>query len=255
VAPVLDAAMVKGVLPPMIIAAPDGSLNGEASLFNGGSFFINSRAGRYADYVLGDVWDLLHHQYAIRPEREAHVLVGVSMGGFTAFNYGFKYRARFGVVVGIFPPVNLRWMDTGGRYMANFDPANWGWRTNLERSREVVGKFALGLIKYRLYQMIDPLFATPAEALEGISRENPIELLARTNVQPGEVEMFIAYGGKDQFNVDAQVESFLYVAKKHGLQVGVAYDPNGKHDFATALRLFPELSAWLRPRVEPYAPK
>jgi hypothetical protein len=104
-------------------------------------------------------------------------------------------------------------------------------------------------------QMVDPLFATPAEALESISRENPIELLDRTNVQPGELEMFIAYGGKDQFNIAAQVESFLYVARQRGLNVGVAYDPNGMHDFATALRLFPEITSWLRPRVAPYAPK
>jgi S-formylglutathione hydrolase FrmB len=255
VAPVIDAAIVKGMLPPMIIAAPDGSLNGEASLFNGGSFFINSQAGRFADYVLIDVWRLLHHEYSIRPEREAHILVGVSMGGFAAFNYGFKYRERFGVVLGIFPPLNLRWMDSRGRYMANFDPNNWGWRTDLERSREVVGKFAFGLVKYRLFQMIDPLFTTPAEALENISRENPIELMVRENIQPGDLEMFIAYGGKDQFNVDAQVESFLYVARKRGLSIGVAYDPNGRHDFATALRMFPQIAAWLRPRVEPYAPK
>jgi S-formylglutathione hydrolase FrmB len=254
-APVLDAAMVKGALPPMIIAAPDGSLNGEASLFNGGSFFVNSRAGRFADYVLGDVWDLLHHQYSIRSEREAHILVGVSMGGFAAFNYGFKYRARFGVVIGVFPPVNLRWTDAHGWYMAKFDPTNWGWRTDFEHDHDVVGRFACGLVKYRMNQMVDPLFATSAEALEGISRENPIELLVRENIRPGEVEMFIAYGGKDQFNIAAQVESFLYVARQRGLPIGVAYDPQGKHDFATALRLLPEIAAWLRPRVAPYAPK
>jgi S-formylglutathione hydrolase FrmB len=255
VAPVLDAAIQKGTLPPAIVAAPDGSLNGESSIFNGGSFYINSRAGRFTDYVLGDLWTMLHQQYSIRPEREAHILVGVSMGGFAAFNFGFKYRDRFGVAVGIFPPLNLRWVDARGRYFSNFDPNNWGWRTELQHCRDVVGKFACGLVKYHLYQMIDPLFATPAEALEGVSRENPIELMIRSNIQPGDLEMFIAYGGKDQFNIGAQVESFLYVAKQRGLHVGVAYDPNGKHDFATAYRLFPHLAAWLRPRVEPYAPK
>jgi S-formylglutathione hydrolase FrmB len=255
VAPILDDAILKGTLPPMVVVTPDGSLNGEASLFNGGSFFINSRAGRFADYVLGDVWDLMHREYSIRPEREAHILVGVSMGGFAAFNYAFKYRDRFGTVVGIFPPVNLRWTDARGRYMANFDPANWGWRTDFEHTRDVVGKFACGLVKYRMYQMVGPLFTTPAEALEGVSRENPIELMVRENIQPGELEMFVAYGGKDQFNIDAQVESFLYVARQRGLQITVAYDPNGKHDFETALRLFPSLAKWLAPRVAPYAPK
>ena len=38
----------EGRLPPMIIAAPDGTIQGRAAI-NAGSFYINSEAGRYGD--------------------------------------------------------------------------------------------------------------------------------------------------------------------------------------------------------------
>jgi hypothetical protein len=67
--------------------------------------------------------------------------------------------------------------------------------------------------------------------------------------------MCVAYGGKDQFNIHTQVESFLYVARQRGLSVEVCYDPDGKHDLATAERLFPCVVKWLAPLLEPYAPQ
>jgi hypothetical protein len=66
--------------------------------------------------------------------------------------------------------------------------------------------------------------------------------------------MYIAYGGRDQFNINAQVESFLYRAKERGLTVTVDYDPKGKHDVKTALRMFPAIVDWLAPLLAPYSP-
>src|SRR5262249_16378043 len=92
------------------------------------------------------------------------------------------------------------------------------------------------------------------ETIPELSRLNPIELIDATCLKEGELNMFIAYAGRDQFNIDAQVESFLYLARERGLTVGVAYDPNGKHDTATGRRLFPEAIEWLAPLLLPYAP-
>src|SRR5205807_6856106 len=125
-----DDAIAAGKLPPLIIAAPDGSLRGTGCLLSAGSFFLNTRAGAFEDYLLHDVWGFLTSQYPIRPEREAHVLAGVSMGGGAAYNLAIKYRACFRVVLGIFPPVNTRWLDCHRRYMGNFSPDCWGWRTH-----------------------------------------------------------------------------------------------------------------------------
>jgi S-formylglutathione hydrolase FrmB len=249
----IDEVIAQGKMPPHIVVVPDGSIQGEPSSFQPGSFFINSMAGAFEDWVLQDVWDFVCSHYPIRPEREAHVLAGVSMGGFAAFNLGIRHRNAFGVVVGIHPPLNLRWTDVDGDYFAPFDPRLWGWRTKLEDRAEVVAQF--GLVKIRIGQLLDPLFGFGPEALEEMARQNPIELIDATHLKNGELAMFVGFGAKDEFNIAAQVESFLYLAKCRGLGVAVAYDPNGRHDTATAARLRPQVVEWLAPRLAPYAPK
>ncbi len=75
------------------------------------------------------------------------------------------------------------------------------------------------------------------------------------HLKPGELQMYVCYGGKDEFNMGAQIESFLHRARERGLEVGVGYDPNGHHDLETAVKLLPGLVAWLGPRMAPYAPR
>lgn len=254
VAPMIDQAIVAGKLPPVIVAAPDGSINGEPSLFNAGSFFLNSNAGDFEDFLLQDVWDFVATHYPIRCERGAHVIAGASMGGFAAYNLAFKHRECFGVVIGVFPPLNLRWINTKGCYFANFDPKNWGWRTKVTQGHEVIARFCGGLITVRLKQVVDPLFGRGVGALTEVSKENPIEMIDRLHVHEGELCMYVAYGGKDEFNVDAQVESFLYLARCRGLTVSVGYDKRGHHNLATAKKLFPGIIEWVAPLIAPYSP-
>jgi hypothetical protein len=106
-----------------------------------------------------------------------------------------------------------------------------------------------------MWQVCYPLYGrhNPDTAVL-VSRENPIEMLDAYDVREGQLAMYIGYGGLDEFNIDAQVESFLYHARQRGLTVAVGYDPRGKHDLATALRLLPGALDWLGPRLAPYAP-
>jgi S-formylglutathione hydrolase FrmB len=254
VAPVFDAAIARGVLPPCVIACPDGSIKGRPSLLDAGSFYINSKAGNFEDYIIDDVWPFIVGHFPVRPEREAHVIAGLSMGGFGAFNLGFKHPELFGVIVGIYPPLNLRWLDCHCRYMGNFDPNCWGWRTDFSRGHEPVGRFLGGAVTIRVRRLVYPLFGRTMDNVIKISRENPIEMLDTYAVRPGEFEMYVGYDGKDEFNIDAQVESFLYRACQLGLRIGVGYDPEGHHDMPTALRLAPGVFRWLAPRLAPYTP-
>jgi S-formylglutathione hydrolase FrmB len=249
----LDSAIAHGQLPAAIVAAPDGSLTGEPSYRNAGSFFFNSRAGNFEDFIMQDVWKFMTDNYPLRPEPEAHVLAGVSMGAGSAFNLGIKYRDRVKTVLGVFPPLNLRWLDCHCRYMRNFSPCCWGWRTDFTHGHEVVGRFYL-LFTVHLKNIVGPLFPIGPETAWLVSQENPIEMLDSYGVKEGDLSMFIAYGGKDQFNIDAQVESFLYRAKGRGLSVDVRYAPHGKHDLRTAMKFFPDIIAWLAPRLGPYSP-
>jgi S-formylglutathione hydrolase FrmB len=249
----LDSAMTSGKLPAMIVAAPDGSLTRNPLRISAGSFFINSRAGAFEDFVVVDVWNFVVEHYPIRPEPEAHVLAGVSMGGGGAYTLAIKHRDRFKVVLGIFPPLNTRWLDCHCRYLSPFDPDCWGWRTDFSNPYEVVGRF-YGVITVRLKDVLDGLYTGGPETAAQVSWDNPIELMDRLDLTEGELSMYVAYGGRDQFNITAQVESFLFRAKQRGLTLTVAYDPLGKHDFATAQKFFPSVTEWLTSHLAAYSP-
>jgi pimeloyl-ACP methyl ester carboxylesterase len=248
-----DSAIACGKSPPIVIAAPDGSIRGTPSLLNAGSFYVNSRAGRFEDYVMQDVWSFLHEQFPIRPERGAHAMLGGSMGGFAAYNLSFKYRDRIGVIAGLLPPLNLRYLDCCGRYFGPFDPNCFGWREQLHPFAPIA-RFYGGLITVRERRMTDPLFGRSPDALSRIAQNNPAEMLETYNIRPGEFEMFVGYGGRDEFNVTAQVESFLYLAEGRGLTFTVVYVPDGRHNVATGKRMIPYLIPWLAHRMAPYAP-
>ena len=88
-----DQAIYEGRMPPMILAAPDGSIHGQASFVIPATFWADSKAGAFERYVMCDVWNYLHENFPIRPEREAHSITGVSMGGGAAVGLAIKYRA------------------------------------------------------------------------------------------------------------------------------------------------------------------
>lgn len=237
----IDQAIAAGQLPPIIIAAPDGSLRGRATIFKPATFFANSRAGRFGDFVMQDVWDFMHAHFPIQPEREAHALIGVSMGGSAAYALAIKHRERVKAAIGIHPPLNLRWENSRGEYRAPFHPEDWGMRESL-RGWEALGRRKFFTLRFR--DLFGPAFGRGAQAMAQISAINPLEMLDSYDVRPGEFDFFVAYGGRDEFNVAAQVESFVWRARERGLEVGVAYDPRGKHDLATGLRLWPEVLRW-----------
>jgi S-formylglutathione hydrolase FrmB len=251
----LDEAIWTGRLPPVVIAAPDGSLRGFDCYLAPGSFFLNTRAGPFEDYLINDIYGFVMSHYSIRPEPEAHVVLGVSAGGGAAFNKVFKYPHLFRTAVGVFPPLNTRWQDCHGDHRANFDPCCWGWRTDFERRRAVEGIF-FGVVPIRLGRIINRVYprGEPQNTLEAISRENPIEMLSTYDVQPGQLNLYAAYGGRDEFNIDAQVESFLWVARQRGIEVGVGYLPDGRHNMATAVKLLPGILDFLAPVLLPYSP-
>jgi len=246
-----DRAIADGRLPPLIIAVPDGSLTGQPRAFSGGSFYLNTRAGRFEDFVMQDVWDFMLRNYPIRPEREAHALGGISMGGFGSVNLGIKYRDRIGVVAALMPPLNLRWQDCHGRALGKFDPDCWGWRDEL-RGGEVIGRF-YGVFTVRARRLIEPLYDREPDVVWKLSRENPIEMLDLYDLRPGELAMYVGYGGRDGFNVGAQVESFLYRARQRGLCVSVTYDPTGRHDVRDVLKLLPGMFTLLSVQLAGYS--
>jgi S-formylglutathione hydrolase FrmB len=249
----IDQAIAAGKLPPLIIAMPDGQSRGHPGITSTHSSFLNTRLGRFEDYLFGDVWNFVLTNYPVRPERQAHVIGGVSLGGGAAYHHAIKHRHLFSAVVGIFPPVNVRWLDCHGRYFGNFDPCCWGWRTNVRWGHEPVGKF-YGIIKVPLRSLVYPLYGRGPNAVVQLSRDNPIEMLDYYQVMPGDLSMFIAYGALDEFNLDAQAESFIFRASQLGLPITVCRDPQGRHNSETARKFIGPTIAWLAPQIAPFSP-
>jgi S-formylglutathione hydrolase FrmB len=245
-----DKSIADGTIPPFVVAAPDGSILGRPSFFKMASFWANSDAGRFEDYLMEDVWCFLMDNFSIVPEREGHLLLGASAGGSGAFVCAIKHKDKVKVALGFMPALNLRWVDCHGRYEAPFDPDCWGWRERL-RPFEVIGR-PKGPFRIRAGNLYCPLTGHGPDAMIKLSRINAIEVMDHYDLKPGELDLYIAYGGKDEFNIPAQVESFLYRAKERGIEVGVGFDPDGRHDAASGRRLFPGALEWVTPLVERY---
>ena len=58
--------------------------------------------------------------------------------------------------------------------------------------------------------------------------------------------MYIAYGGRDEFNIDAQVDSFLYRAKERGITVGADFYPCGRHNVESGMQMMPKAVEWMQ---------
>ena len=99
-----------------------------------------------------------------------------------------------------------------------------------------------------------PVFGFDGETVQQMSRENPIEQLDRYGVKDGELAMYVAYAGRDEFNLDAQAESFLYLAKQRCIRVDSVYDRWGHHNQRTAFRLLPGTLDWIGQKLANYGP-
>src|SRR5260370_22322991 len=98
--------------------------------------------------------------------------------------------------------------------MTPFDPEQQGIREALSRPLKLVGRY-YGVIVIRMKRLLDPIYdRRDPDAIHRLARENPIEMLDLYDVKEGQLSMFIGYGGGDQFNITAQVDSFLYPAKE-----------------------------------------
>lgn len=255
VVPVLDREMASGSLPKCVIIAPDGTYRGKASLKEPPSMYLNSPLGKFEDFIVYDVWNHATGNYSIRPEKQAHVLAGASMGAFGAYNLGIKNKNDFGLIVGVLPPLNLRYSDRRGRTDSNFNPSSYAW-LNEYRPDTTVARFGpMGLVSVKQRQLIAPVFGEGPDVVARVAADNPADMLYSHDVKAGELEMFAGYGERDEFNFDAQTESFAAVARGKGLTVHTVMVPGGKHDKETAARMIPNFVEWMRPKLEPYSPK
>ncbi|MEI6323846.1 MAG: alpha/beta hydrolase-fold protein, partial [Gemmataceae bacterium] len=188
----------------------------------------------------------IEKNYSIAPGRENRIIGGVSMGGGSAARIALKYPHQFATCLGIFPPLNIRYENTRGTYLGKYVPGYWQFREDFSRGLEPMGKFFGGLVTIRLKQMLDPLYDRRDPDLAAkLGAENPTELVSKHDNAKYPLSFYIASAGKDEFNIDSQVDTFLDAAEGTGVSITVDYSPRGRHSVRTAARMAPASIRWL----------
>jgi S-formylglutathione hydrolase FrmB len=224
----LEDLIACGEFPPTVVACPDGTYEGWNRFNATHSLYVNGNGGRFKDHILQEVIPFLLANFSIRAEREAHALLGASAGGHGAMGLAIKHRDFFGAVATLAAPLNLRYANSDGDYFENFNPSTFRWKTRYDRD-EVIGKFYAGLLKVHARRFMSPVFGEGEAAAAAITQTNPADLIETTNLQPGQLAIFVNYPGRDNFNFDAQDESFQWVAAQRGIAVTLVRDPGATH--------------------------
>lgn len=241
----LDQLIRTGAVPPLILAAPDGTCNGLNLITSGHSFFIDSGCGgAFETHVVAEVIPFLMTRYSVRPERQAHAIIGLSAGGFGAMGLAIKHRCYFGSAVSVAGAINLRYWNVRGDYQADFSPATYRWNNRYD-PHLVVGSYAAGLVRLQAQDFLTSAFGRGPEVVAAVQRNNPADLLFTTGLAPGELAMLVTFGRRDQLNMDAQAESFVWLASTRGVSVDVMIDPEGGHTPRFFEQMMPSVYVWL----------
>jgi S-formylglutathione hydrolase FrmB len=224
----IDNLILQGGFPPAIVACPDGSYGGWNPFNARHSLYINGLGGRFKDHILQEIIPFLIANYSVRPERQAHALIGFSAGGYGAMSMAIEHRDYFGAIVTLAAALNLRYSNTNGVYFEDFNPATYRWKTYYDPD-EVIGVFYAGLRQVRARKFMEPVFGEGNTVVERITRTNPADLIFSTDLQPRQLAIYVGYPGRDNFNFDAQTESFCWLAAQKGIDVTVVCDPQATH--------------------------
>jgi S-formylglutathione hydrolase FrmB len=240
----LDRMISHGEVPAAIIAAPDGTYEGKNRITSTHSLWVNGLGGRFEDHVVGEILPFLMQTYSIRPEREAHALVGISAGGFGAMTIAMKHRDVFGSVVTVAGPLNVRYGNSQGRYGDDFDPATYRARTEYDPDM-IMARFYLGLVQRRAKTFFEPVYGTGPEVSYKVFRDNPADLIESTDLRPGELAIYVSYPGRDNYNFDAQDQSFAWLAAQRGITVDLTESPWAQHNLYYIESAEPPAYLWL----------
>lgn len=135
----------------LIIVMPEGS--------NG--WYTNAEnvpADKYEDFMIRDLVPAIEKDFRARTDREGRIIAGLSMGGYGALKFGFKYPDRF-ALAGSF---------SGALNVARFDLNTYrgGWKALTDSVKAVYGDMGSRTrLENDLFRMIEDLPADKAGSL------------------------------------------------------------------------------------------
>lgn len=222
----LDRLIREGCCPPIVVASPDGTIPrcGLAPAYH--TFFLNGDGGAFRDHLLFEVMPFLAERYSVSLDCGCNAILGASAGGLGSMSIGLEHPEVFGFVMSLSAPLNLRYWNCQERYFANFDPQTFRWNDHY-RPNLTIGKFGFGLIRLKAKGFARPVFGRGQQVVSRIREVNPSEIIARQ--APTAPRLFVHYAGRDNFNFDAQSESFIWLAEQAGVLPTVVVSPRARH--------------------------
>ena len=100
---------------------------------------------------------------------------------------------------------------------------------------------------------MDPAFGD-GDIVPLLTQTNPADRLFTSDILPGQLAIYANYGGRDNFNFDAQVESFAWLAATRGIAVTLDRDPTGTHSFRYLRANLQRALLWLGQHILPPTP-
>ena len=195
---------------------PDGTYSGE-NRFRLAPLAVRQRLRRpvRGPYPAGSA-AVPARSYSIRPEREAHALLGASAGGFGAMSLAIKPprplrrggHARRAAQPALLQPATATTARTSTRR-----PTAGATATTRTRSS---ASSTSACSRLRAREVHRPGLRLRRRRRPPDRRDNPADLLFTTDLRPGELAIYVNYPGRDNWNFDAQAESFAWLAAAEG---------------------------------------
>ena len=192
--------------------------------------------------------------FSIRPEREAHAILGVSAGGYGAMSMAIEHHEFFGAVATLAGAINLRYYNADERYFENFDPVTYRWKTRYDArgdDRQATPTGPCGFLPNGSWARS----SAKVISSRALADTNPADKLFTTDIQPGQLAIYANYGGRDNFNFDAQAESFAWLAASKGIAVTLDRDSAGNHSLRYLRANIQRAFLWLGQHLLPPTPE
>jgi len=176
----------------------------------GRSFYINSRDGkvRYEDFFIHEFIPSIEKQYRVRSDREHRGVSGVSMGGYGALRFGFRYPQLFGSV-SAHSAALLATLPTGS-------------------TSDYQGAI--------LNRILGSAFGSPPDAAYW-KRNNPFTIV-QNGARPAGLKIYFDCGTEDDYGFDAGAKSFHDLLDSRHIPNEFHLYPGG-HDWNYVAEHFP----------------
>jgi hypothetical protein len=168
----------------------------------------------------------------------------MSAGGFGAMSLALKHRDVFGVVATVGGPLNVRYDNLQHQYSDDFNPATYRERTEYDPEM-IIAHYYLRLVRRKAREFFEPVYGKGPAVSAGVMRDNPADVLRTAQVRPGELAIYVNYPTADNYNFDAQNQSFVWLARQRGLSVDVAVIPDAEHNLGYIEQETPPACVWL----------